>query len=51
MRFIPNFKGYDFFPHDLRLPFMLFVPIVTTFIAPGAIKSDLERIKAKAEGS
>lgn len=22
MRFIPNFKGYDFFPHDLRLPFM-----------------------------
>ena len=24
MRFIPNFKGYDFFPHDLRLPFMRF---------------------------
>jgi preprotein translocase subunit SecF len=22
MRFLPNFKGYDFFPHDLRLPFM-----------------------------
>jgi preprotein translocase subunit SecF len=22
MRFVPNFKGYDFFPHDLRLPFM-----------------------------
>ena len=22
MRFIPNFRGYDFFPHDLRLPFM-----------------------------
>jgi len=22
MRYIPNFKGYDFFPHDLRLPFM-----------------------------
>jgi preprotein translocase subunit SecF len=22
MRFIPNFKGRDFFPHDLRLPFM-----------------------------
>lgn len=22
MRFIPNFKGHDFFPHDLRLPFM-----------------------------
>ncbi len=22
MRLIPNFKGLDFFPHDLRLPFM-----------------------------
>ena len=22
MLFVPNFKGYDFFPHDLRLPFM-----------------------------
>lgn len=22
MRFIPNFKGIDFFPHNLRLPFM-----------------------------
>jgi preprotein translocase subunit SecF/SecD/SecF fusion protein len=22
MRFIPNFRGHDFFPHDLRLPFM-----------------------------
>jgi preprotein translocase subunit SecF/SecD/SecF fusion protein len=22
MSFIPNFKGIDFFPHDLRLPFM-----------------------------
>ena len=22
MRLVPNFKGYDFFPHDLRLPFM-----------------------------
>src|SRR5262245_25795741 len=22
MRFLPNFKGFDFFPHDLRLPFM-----------------------------
>jgi hypothetical protein len=20
--FIPNFKGYDFFPHNMRLPFM-----------------------------
>jgi preprotein translocase subunit SecF/SecD/SecF fusion protein len=22
MRFIPNFRGFDFFPHDLRVPFM-----------------------------
>jgi preprotein translocase subunit SecF len=22
MRFLPNFKGIDFFPHDLRVPFM-----------------------------
>ena len=22
MKLIPNFKGFDFFPHDLRLPFM-----------------------------
>jgi preprotein translocase subunit SecF len=22
MKFVPNFKGFDFFPHDLRLPFM-----------------------------
>ncbi|HWE19506.1 MAG TPA: protein translocase subunit SecF [Hyphomicrobiaceae bacterium] len=24
MRFIPNFRGNDFFPHDLRVPFMRF---------------------------
>lgn len=24
MRLLPNFKGFDFFPHDLRLPFMRF---------------------------
>jgi preprotein translocase subunit SecF/SecD/SecF fusion protein len=24
MRFLPNFKGYDFFPHNLRIPFMRF---------------------------
>ena len=24
MKFVPNFKGFDFFPHDLRLPFMRF---------------------------
>ena len=38
MRFLPNFKGYDFFPHDLRLPFMRFkglclaLSIVATFM-------------------
>jgi preprotein translocase subunit SecF/SecD/SecF fusion protein len=24
MQLIPNFRGFDFFPHDLRLPFMRF---------------------------
>lgn len=24
MKFVPNFKGMDFFPHNLRLPFMSF---------------------------
>lgn len=24
MRLLPNFKGHDFFPHDLRVPFMRF---------------------------
>ena len=42
-------KGYEIV--KAAFPFMLFVPIVTTFVAPGAIKSDLERIKAKMEGS
>lgn len=32
-------------------PFVLFQPIVQTFVMPGALKSDLERIKAKVEGS
>jgi len=27
MNFIPRFKGFDFFPHDLRLPFMRFKAI------------------------
>ena len=22
MKYVPNFKGFDFFPHDLRIPFM-----------------------------
>jgi preprotein translocase subunit SecF/SecD/SecF fusion protein len=30
MRFLPNFKGYDFFPHDLRLPFMSFKGLCLT---------------------
>lgn len=40
-------KGFDIL--RAGFPFMLFVPIVTTFIAPGALKRDLERIKAKLE--
>jgi preprotein translocase subunit SecF/SecD/SecF fusion protein len=24
MQLLPNFKGFDFFPHDLRVPFMRF---------------------------
>ena len=24
MRFVPNFKGFDFFPHGTHLPFMRF---------------------------
>jgi uncharacterized protein YndB with AHSA1/START domain len=42
-------KGFEIV--KAGFPFMLFVPIVTTFIAPGAIRSDLERIKARVEGS
>ena len=30
MRFIPNFKGYDFFPHNLRLPFMHYKGLALT---------------------
>jgi preprotein translocase subunit SecF/SecD/SecF fusion protein len=30
MRFIPNFKGYDFFPHNLRLPFMRYKGLALT---------------------
>ena len=35
MRFIPNFKGFDFFPHDLRLPFMRYrdVAMVISIVA------------------
>jgi hypothetical protein len=35
-----------------KFPFNLFYPIVAKpFILPGALKGDLERIKAKLEGS
>jgi preprotein translocase subunit SecF len=35
MKLIPNFKGFDFFPHDLRLPFMRFkdIAIGLSFVA------------------
>ena len=38
MQFIPNFKGYDFFPHDLRLPFMRYkgLALILSFVAMGA---------------
>jgi hypothetical protein len=32
-------------------PFVIFQPIVKAFILPGALKADLERIKAKVEAS
>ena len=42
-------KGFDVV--KAGFPFVIFKPIVTTFVAPGALKGDLERIKAKLEGS
>lgn len=33
-----------------KFPFVLFAPIVKTFISPGALNGDLQRIKAKLEG-
>lgn len=30
MMFIPNFKGYDFFPHHVRLPFMRYKSLALT---------------------
>jgi len=32
-------------------PFVIFQPIVRAFVMPGALNSDLKRIKAKVEGS
>ena len=34
-----------------KLPFALFLPIVSTFVLPGALTADLTRIKAKLEAS
>jgi uncharacterized protein YndB with AHSA1/START domain len=42
-------KGFDVV--KAGFPFVLFVPIVTTFLAPANLKSDLERIKARLETS
>ena len=35
MRLIPNFRGFDFFPHDLRLPFMRYkgLCLAASFVA------------------
>ena len=42
-------KGFDIV--KAGFPFVIFAPVVKTFVAPGALKSDLGRIKAKVEGS
>ncbi len=42
-------KGFDVV--KAGFPFVIFAPIVKAFVAPGALKSDLERIKAKVEAS
>jgi preprotein translocase subunit SecF len=39
MRFIPNFKGFDFFPHDLRLPFMRYKGICLALSIIGMVLS------------
>jgi len=35
MRYIPRFKGHDFFPHDLRVPFMRYrdVAVIVSIVA------------------
>jgi preprotein translocase subunit SecF len=35
MQLIPNFKGYDFFPHDTRLPFMRYKGFCVTLSIVG----------------
>ena len=39
MNFIPNFKGFDFFPHDLRLPFMRYRDIAVGMSVVGMLIS------------
>lgn len=42
-------KGFDVV--RAAFPFVIFKPVVTTFIAPSALKGDLQRIKARLEQS
>lgn len=35
MRFLPNFKGFDFFPHNVRLPFMRYKGLCLTLSIVG----------------
>ena len=39
MRLLPNFKGFDFFPHDLRLPFMRYKGICLALSIIGMVLS------------
>ena len=42
-------KGFEAL--KAKPPFSLLLPIVAAFVLPGALKSDLKRIKTKLEGS
>ena len=42
-------KGFE--PVKARFPFSVLLPIVSLFVLPGALGGDLQRIKAKVEGS
>ena len=42
-------KGFE--AVQAKFPFALFLPIASMFTLPGALKGDLERIKARLEGS
>ncbi len=42
-------KGFDVI--KAGFPFAILKPIVTTFLAPGALKADLQRIKEKVESN